>query len=56
MLVQLGEADYTDFGFWDRLKMAFLPTHIEHDHKAWQYIYYKIYKGRRVVVGIERHH
>ena len=56
MLVQLGRANYNEFSWWDKFKMAFLPTHIEHVKEEWTYIYWKQYKSCKVIIAMERYH
>jgi len=49
------ERDIDTYGFWDRLVLMFVPTHVYNDKEAWMHVYYKEYQGMLVIVSRERY-
>ena len=56
MIIQLGQIDYADLGFWDKLRLILKPLRITHNVEDWTLTYYKIYKNRKVIIAVERYH
>lgn len=50
MQLHLGEAKLSDFGPWDRIKIFFTPGEIEDTNHGWAWCYYKVYRGRKIII------
>lgn len=41
---------------WDRFKLFFRSTEIMHVPEEWVWVYYKNYKGEKIIVHVEKQH
>lgn len=56
MAIQLAETKLSDYGFWDRIRIFFLPERTKYFAHGYGFYTYKIYKYRKVITYEGRRH